>query len=339
MRLTFVAFVALTRFTNAERDGSNATTATEQSPRTLWLEVGANNGAYSAKMLRRVKFDTSIIIEPNERFVPELAELRRQYGARHMQAAAWIKATDLDFHVNRNDEASSLLKKSPSGDWKNLACRRADTFENETAHRHGVNFNGRAGNFAICDTPRTQRVRAVDLAKIIIGHAKRGDRVIMKMDIEGAEEFVMPHLISAGAADLLTMCDVEFHSNVNDSMRALIFDALRERGVLVWPGHFMAHLTRFLLRGPIPLAVRNPRAAAYLAGLGDQLDEEGEAAKALALATRVLANGEKFPGGTAGGVRQNESRPTRWWRQHRAKRRTKRTMENAGYTVHGFRNA
>eukprot|EP00966_Prymnesium_polylepis_P157255 3634550-Prymnesium_polylepis.1 len=77
MRLAVVAFAALARFTHAERDGSSAATAAEQSPRTLWLEVGANNGAYSAKMLRRVKFDTSIIIEPNERFVPELAELRR----------------------------------------------------------------------------------------------------------------------------------------------------------------------------------------------------------------------------------------------------------------------
>jgi hypothetical protein len=47
-------------------------------------------------------------------------------------------------------------------------------------------------NSAICDKPRTERVRAVDLAEILFRHAHKGDRVFMKMDIEGAEDVVLP---------------------------------------------------------------------------------------------------------------------------------------------------
>ena len=71
----------------------------------LWLGVGANNGVFNADMLRQCRFDTSILIERNVRFIPDIDLLQRRYGVHHVKAAAWMNNTELDFHLSRNDEA------------------------------------------------------------------------------------------------------------------------------------------------------------------------------------------------------------------------------------------
>lgn len=51
-------------------------------------------------------------------------------------------------------------------------------------------------------------VRCVDLAEIVLGH--EGD-VVLKIDAEGAEWTLLPHLIATGASGRLRECWVEWH--------------------------------------------------------------------------------------------------------------------------------
>lgn len=265
-------------------------------------------------MLRKFKFDTSVVIEPNVRFVPELQALHRRFGVKHVRAAAWVNATELTFYVNRNDEASSLLEKSPTGNWsQGFDCKPEGSFEDAArdAERNGSILRRALGN-AICDRQRTERVRAVDLAKVLFRHTKRGDRVFMKMDIEGAEDVVLPHLISTGALARLTMCQIEFHQNVNASTRQFVLGAMRAHHVYVWPEHYMLHLTRFLMHGPVPPALLNQQGAAYLAAMGNLLDDEAVAAREVARANEMFTRGGQGRSGRKGrGGRKGHGRGQR----------------------------
>lgn len=258
---------------------------------SVWLDVGANNGAFSAQLLRRYHFDTSILVEPNMRFEREIDLLRHRYGVQHVRAAAWVNNTHLPFHFNRNDEASSLLHHSPSGTWDELECEPAETFRRRTTTSRVVRRTMRA---SICDVPRTERVPAIDLSELVFRHARRGRPVIMKLDIEGAEEVVLPHLIRSGAADLLTVCGVEFHANVNDSVRQRLSSTLADRRVLVWPDHYILRLSRFLMRGTIPQALWNARAAARLARSEDDVvAQDAPAASKLALISKIMTHPQR----------------------------------------------
>ena len=155
---------------------------------SVWLDVGANNGAFSSRVLAQYNFSTSLLIEPNPRFVPELDLLHRRYGAKVVHAAAWVNDTTLLFHINRNDEASSLLKRSPTGNWGSLRCKPPTAFDNLTAYArrawNGVIARRVTRKGVICDTPREERVAVLDLATLLERHASCNDIVLMKMDVE-----------------------------------------------------------------------------------------------------------------------------------------------------------
>lgn len=54
-------------------------------------------------------------------------------------------------------------------------------------------------------------VHCADLARVIIGQADRGSEVILKLDCEGAEYELVPHLRATGADERITLALIEWH--------------------------------------------------------------------------------------------------------------------------------
>ena len=115
--------------------------------RTIFFEVGANNGNFSAELLarrasNRAHVDEVYLFEPNPRFARELALLHGRYGATHVQKAAWVEDGHKTFYFSRNDEASSLVggaKRHKSAAtvhdaWTKMPCRPAAEYAASTAY-------------------------------------------------------------------------------------------------------------------------------------------------------------------------------------------------------------
>lgn len=56
-------------------------------------------------------------------------------------------------------------------------------------------------------------VECIDLSKFIFNNFSKEDYIVLKIDIEGAEYVVLPHLIRTGAMDYIDELIVEFHSH------------------------------------------------------------------------------------------------------------------------------
>mmetsp|Transcript_10962 Transcript_10962/g.18648 ORF Transcript_10962/g.18648 Transcript_10962/m.18648 type:complete len:214 (+) Transcript_10962:473-1114(+) len=82
-------------------------------------------------------------------------------------------------------------------------------------------------------------VPAIDLAGFLRTHAREDDFVVVKMDIEGAEFVVVPHLITTGAACLIDEIYLECHTgDVGDIGKGRMYEdciailvALRGMGI------------------------------------------------------------------------------------------------------------
>ena len=61
--------------------------------------------------------------------------------------------------------------------------------------------------------------KAIDMADFLQRRVAASDFVVMKMDIEGAEYAVLPHLLATGAIDLVDELFVEVHTEVNTCCR------------------------------------------------------------------------------------------------------------------------
>ena len=236
--------------------------------RTIFFEVGANNGNFSAELLarrasNRAHVDEVYLFEPNPRFARELALLHGRYGATHVQKAAWVEDGHKTFYFSRNDEASSLVggaKRHKSAAtvhdaWTKMPCRPAAEYAASTAYAalerawDGTIARRAAyghGSTPICDTPRAEKVETVDLAAFVAErtHINRtavgiADRVLMKMDIEGAEGRVFEHLLSTGVACArLNVIMVEWHAVVPREEQSRLARSLRACGVTLLRGSY-----------------------------------------------------------------------------------------------------
>lgn len=56
------------------------------------------------------------------------------------------------------------------------------------------------------------RLPSVNFSKFLLQNFKEEDYVVVKMDIEGAEYEVIPHLVETGAYKLVDVLMVEWHS-------------------------------------------------------------------------------------------------------------------------------
>ena len=189
----------------------------------ILLDVGSNNGAWTAARLRAATraggegaFDRVYVFEPNPRFNEELALLVARYGVRHIRAAAWVHDGNISFHISKNDEASSLEANRASAwnGWK--GCQPVQAWSNVSAYaRNGSHWNGvikrRAYSAAVCEKARTATVMSVDLSRFLWKISCPQDHIKIKMDIEGAEFTVLPHMLKEGTACWINQLQLEWH--------------------------------------------------------------------------------------------------------------------------------
>lgn len=156
--------------------------------RKIFIDGGARQGeALDIFLDRRPDFFTNCdmyLFEPqraHQRVLQELAERRPCY-TQMMPVALWIENTTLDFFICTDvwgDSGSTLF-----------------------AHK-------------LCqlDRENPQLVEAIDTALFLTEHVRPRDYVILKLDIEGAEYHVVPHLIETGAITLINELYIEWHDD------------------------------------------------------------------------------------------------------------------------------
>lgn len=88
-----------------------------------------------------------------------------------------------------------------------------------------IGFNRNGTSSRIADEPGAERVQCVDIARII--DELSDPEIILKLDVEGAEHVILPHLLERGMAGNISLLLVEWHDYRPDR-RAEIEEA--------WPG-------------------------------------------------------------------------------------------------------
>ena len=123
------------------------------------LDVGANDGRFTASVMRRICNSTSaalrfVVFEPSKRHHEKLASLPRQYcpssSFQSHQAAAWIADGQLAFYHRSDSRASS------------------------------VSHNERAGG-------NVDKVASIDLARYLQQTLRYEDINYLKLDVEASE--------------------------------------------------------------------------------------------------------------------------------------------------------
>lgn len=152
--------------------------------RRIYIDCGANEGLISWKFIIAGHDDFEyFLFEP----LPVLSDvgdrMQRQFPNTKINfsnSAVWIKDEELNFYLStRGQEGSSVCENKFS-------------------------------NFMNHDEPL--RVNGIDFGKWIKENFSKDDYIICKMDIEGAEYDVVPHMIDDGSIEYMDEMIIEFHT-------------------------------------------------------------------------------------------------------------------------------
>ena len=178
----------------------NALNASSPNQMAFVVEVGANNGAWTRRVMmhargcKRVRV-APILFEPQREYAVPLQQLADDWGGTFYPALAWTDAANLTFYLSNFKEASSLSE------------HMALTFNNPE-----VNAN-----------VRRVIVPAVDFVRVAWKCVRRakGGPIILKLDIEAAEYDLLPRLITSGVLCYCTFMLIEWHLNAMPPSRKL----------------------------------------------------------------------------------------------------------------------
>lgn len=98
--------------------------------------------------------------------------------------AVWIQDTTIDFYKYRLSGASSVLPE------------RSDFIQKHSPH----------------EKVRVFPTRAFDLNRFMLEHFSEKDNIALKLDVEGAEYSILPHIIKGGAIKLVSKLYIEWHN-------------------------------------------------------------------------------------------------------------------------------
>ena len=163
------------------------------------LDVGANLGTFSARVMRRCQQEAPkqavrlYMFEPQRQFGATLKALARKWNGEFLPKAAALSDGSVTFFQGANSEEASMVANLP----------------NTTRAR-----NGRAVNI------RSTLVPSVDFAnflhRAVSQHrppSSSGARLhmLLKLDIEGAEYELLPRLLARGALCLADYLIIDWH--------------------------------------------------------------------------------------------------------------------------------
>lgn len=149
-----------------------------------FIDCGANEGQSLTRFTEKWadwKDYTIACFEPDPRAYPILlkkAERLQSTNIMCYEAAVWIEEGTIDLYQSREGNFGSSL----------LADKKTGSMSKDPI-----------------------KVECIDLSNFILSTCIGSAEVILKMDIEGAEYFVLDHLISTQAINLITTLYIEFH--------------------------------------------------------------------------------------------------------------------------------
>jgi len=151
--------------------------------RKIILDCGGHIGESVKRFKQSSEYDEEFEIYSFE----PVAHLAKRYkdseGIRFFPKAVWIEDTEIDFYIDRRHDTASgstLVSTKTSGH---------------------------------IDFGHPSKVQAINFSKWIVETFSASDYIILKMDIEGAEYQVLPHMIATGAINYVNKAYIEFHSH------------------------------------------------------------------------------------------------------------------------------
>ena len=118
-------------------------------------------------------------------FEPNPALWKGLPGILHKEAA-WIEDGEADFYLGNKTESSTLIKGK---------------FKGGIDYEHPI------------------RVKTIDLGKWVKDTFQKDDYIILKLDVEGAEDAILKHMVEDGSIDYINRLLVEWHYNKIPSLR------------------------------------------------------------------------------------------------------------------------
>lgn len=141
----------------------------------LYIDVGAHKGKLIDKFKREIEEKHfCIAFEPNMKFYERLKNKAHVVNPY----AAWIESGTKKFYIDDGKGEGSTL--------------------DETKQTN-------------IDTSKYVNITTIDFAKYINNYD--GYKIVLKMDIEGSEYEVVPHMIEKGAADKVDVFILDLHHN------------------------------------------------------------------------------------------------------------------------------
>jgi len=185
---------------------------TSHQRRVLIWDIGANDGEWADSIMKRLpkphRRQTHLsVFEPQPRFARKLASLAEAWSGTFYAAAVATTDGNMSFYA------------PPRG-----ASKSATISASLLSASHP-------------EVPKERvTVPTIDLAALMRQKLQPDDRVLMKIDVEGYEYQLFPHLLATGALCLVDYLHIEWHPNALPSATLLSGLSIREAMNMVLNG-------------------------------------------------------------------------------------------------------
>ena len=147
--------------------------------RKVFIDIGAYNGDSIVAFHKKINDSLDYEIHAFEAN-PELWHHFDNINVTLHKKAVWIEDGEIDFFIGEDNTGSTLVGTKTTG---------------------GIDYKNPI------------KTQGIDIDKWIRENFQPEDRIILKMDIEGGEFEVIPHMIRGGSVKYLKEMWVEMHSN------------------------------------------------------------------------------------------------------------------------------
>lgn len=199
-------------------------TQSARGGRIILMDVGANDGQWSQKLMQKLKRETSqphkkipvelILFEPQRSFRSKLRAVADKWNGTFVPAAAWIEEAQLDVQQGSDSQRARIVSHGTTG-----------------------------GTAEGADALVKQRTHAIDFVRFFEETVPTDALVYLKLDIESAEYVVLPRLLTSGIFCRISFLHIEWHLNQLPEEQRLeaygmrkAFKMLHRRGCATGPG-------------------------------------------------------------------------------------------------------
>lgn len=154
--------------------------------RKIFIDCGAHNGCSVRKFNKNFNQEKEYEIFSFEPNLKSFNSLKNEQDVNCYNAAVSTYDGEIEFYIHESDDYACTTY-APKGTMKN------------------------------CGSPKRGKVsktvnKVINLSNFIIDNFSETDFIILKLDVEGEEYNIIPHLIESGAIDYIDELFIEWHS-------------------------------------------------------------------------------------------------------------------------------